>query len=108
MARENGPFEDVFPIEHGDIPWLCSCARGLFSTTTTLQPQKLMICWGVISGAEKTISKLNYEVHVLYNPCMIYYIYIIYLKSTKCIEKYSMDAAGLAEKSTVFPPRIVT
>ena len=23
MAMENGPFEDVFPIKHGDIPLLC-------------------------------------------------------------------------------------
>ena len=23
MTMENQPFEDVFPIENGDIPWLC-------------------------------------------------------------------------------------
>ena len=23
IAMENGPFEDVFPIKHGDIPLLC-------------------------------------------------------------------------------------
>ena len=23
IAMENGPFEDVFPIEHGDFPLLC-------------------------------------------------------------------------------------
>ena len=23
IAMENGPFEDVFPIENGDIPLLC-------------------------------------------------------------------------------------
>ena len=23
IAMENGPFEDVFPIKNGDIPWLC-------------------------------------------------------------------------------------
>ena len=23
IAMENGPFEDVFPIENGDFPWLC-------------------------------------------------------------------------------------
>ena len=23
MAMENGPFEDVFPIENGDFPLLC-------------------------------------------------------------------------------------
>jgi len=23
MSMENGPFEDVFPIKHGDIPLLC-------------------------------------------------------------------------------------
>ena len=25
---ENGPFEDVFPIENGDFPWLCEFTRG--------------------------------------------------------------------------------
>ena len=23
MPGINGPFEDVFPIENGDVPWLC-------------------------------------------------------------------------------------
>ena len=27
IAMENGPFEDVFPIQNGDIPWLCYFAR---------------------------------------------------------------------------------
>ena len=28
VAMENGPFEDVFPIENGDFPWLCWFTRG--------------------------------------------------------------------------------
>ena len=28
VAMKHGPFEDVFPIEHGDIPLLCKFARG--------------------------------------------------------------------------------
>ena len=28
VAMENGPFEDVFPIENGDFPWLCLFTRG--------------------------------------------------------------------------------
>ena len=28
IAMENGPFEDVFPIEHGDHPLLCLFTRG--------------------------------------------------------------------------------
>ena len=30
MAMENGPFEDVFPIEHGDFPAsYVSCSRSV-------------------------------------------------------------------------------
>ncbi len=28
IAMKNGPLEDVFPIEHGDIPLLCYFTRG--------------------------------------------------------------------------------
>ena len=28
IGMEMGPFEDVFPIEHGDIPLLCYFTRG--------------------------------------------------------------------------------
>ena len=28
VAMKHGPFEDVFPIERGDIPLLCKFARG--------------------------------------------------------------------------------
>ena len=28
MAMENGPFEDVFPIKHRDIPLLCLFTGG--------------------------------------------------------------------------------
>ena len=28
MSMENGPFENVFPTEHGDIPLLCSIPQG--------------------------------------------------------------------------------
>jgi len=48
MAIENGPFEDVFPIEHGDFPLLCyirSLPEGIY--TTSLRP---VIFW---FGVEK-------------------------------------------------------
>ena len=32
IAMENGPFEDVFPIKNGDIPWLCYFTRGYWKS----------------------------------------------------------------------------
>ena len=36
---KNGPFEDVFPIENGDIPLLCSFTRGYVFFKNMEQPE---------------------------------------------------------------------
>ena len=43
----NGPFEDVFPIKHGDIPFLCWFTRGYPFTTWCFQTYVILtLTWG--------------------------------------------------------------
>ena len=46
VAMKHGPFEDVFPIEHGDIPLLCKFARGYHVSIMLYHADLTYLCWG--------------------------------------------------------------
>ena len=62
---ENGAFEDVFPIENGDFPWLCLFTGGYKASLNPGLPMKkplgdshqhVAIHWAQAPGPEMTIT----------------------------------------------------